>query len=82
MFKPYFMYERFIFCIDHAALHWLLTLDDPSGQPIRLRIRLAEFYIKVNYKKFCANTQANALSTLNSRSETILIMTMTTFQYI
>ena len=68
--RPYLMYEKFVVYTDHAALHWLLTIDDPSGRFIRWRLRLAEFDFEVKYKKGKANTQANALSRLHTFAET------------
>ena len=70
--RPYLMYEKFVVYTDHAALHWLLTIDDPSGRLIRWRLRLAEYDFEVKYKKGKANTQADALSRLNTSAETIL----------
>jgi len=69
--RPYLMYERFTVFTDHAALHWLLTIDDPSGRLIRWRLRLAEFDFEVKYKKGKINTQADALSRLVTTGETI-----------
>ena len=69
--RPYLMYEKFTVYTDHAALHWLLTITDPSGRLIRWRLRLAEYDFEVKYKKGKANTQADALSRLNTLSETI-----------
>ena len=64
--RPYLMYERFVVHTDNAALHWLLTIDDPSGRLMRWRLRLAEFDFEVRYKKGKANTQADALSRLDT----------------
>ena len=66
------MYERFTVFTDHAALHWLLTIDDPSGRVIRWRLRLAEYDFEVKYRKGKINTQADALSRLNTAAETIV----------
>ena len=56
------MYQRFVVHTDHASLHWLLTIDDPSGRLMRWRLRLAEFDFEVKYKKGKENAQADALS--------------------
>ena len=69
--RPYLMYEKFTVYTDHAALQWLLTIDDPSGRLIRWRLRLAEYDFEVKYKKGKVNTQADALSRLHSSAETI-----------
>ena len=66
------MYEKFVVHTDHAALHWLLTINDPSGRLMRWRLRLAEFDFEVKYKKGLLNTQADALSRLTTTAETIL----------
>ena len=70
--RPYLMYEKFVVHTDHAALHWLLTINDPSGRLMRWRLRLAEFDFEVKYKKGLLNTQADALSRLTTTAETIL----------
>ena len=69
--RPYLMYEKFIVHTDHAALHWLLTINEPSGRLMRWRLRLAEFDFEVKYKKGKANAQADALSRLFTDADTI-----------
>lgn len=68
--RPYLMYDKFTVYTYHTSFHWLLTINDPSGIFIRCRLRLAEFYFKVKYKKGNANTQAYVVSLLNTMSET------------
>ena len=70
--RPYLMYENFTVFTDHAALHWLLTIDDPNGRIIRWRLRLAEYDFEVKYKKGKINTQEDAFSRLNTATETIV----------
>ncbi len=69
--RPYLMYERFMVYTDHAALRWLLSIQEPSGRLMRWRLRLAEFDFEVAYKKGTINTQADALSRLRTLAETI-----------
>lgn len=56
---------------DYAAFHWLLTMDDPSGNLIRCRLRLTEFDFEAKYNMGKINTQADELSRLNTIGETI-----------
>ena len=69
--RPYLLYEEFIVHTDHAALRWLLTIQEPSGRLVRWRLRLAEFNFQVMYKKGKENQQADALSRLRTLAETI-----------
>lgn len=57
---------------DHAEHHWLVTIDDPSERLMRFWLRLSEFHSQVKQKRGKVNTQANALSRLNTMVETIL----------
>ena len=59
--SPYLMYETFTVFTDHAAMHWLLTIDDAIGRLIRWRLHLAEYEFKVKYKKVKMNTEADSL---------------------
>ena len=70
--RTYLMYEKFTVFTDHATLHWLLIIDDPSGRLIRWRLRLAEYDFQVKYKKGKINTQADAVPRLNTAAETIV----------
>lgn len=65
------MHEHFVVYTDHATLPWLLTVDDPSARLIRWCLQLAEFHFEVKYKKGRINTQAVALSRLQTSRETI-----------
>lgn len=33
--RPYRLYEKSVVHIDHVALYWLLTIDDPIGHHMR-----------------------------------------------
>lgn len=48
---PYLLYEKFVFHTDHAALHWLLPIEDPFRPLMPWRFRLVEFDIVVENKK-------------------------------
>lgn len=65
------MFEKFVVHSDHAALHWLLTVSDPSGRLMRWRLRLAKYDFEVKYKPDKANTQADALSPLRTDASTV-----------
>ena len=54
--RPYLIYEKFTVYTDHAALGWLLTINDPSGRLMRWRLRLAEYDFNIQYKTGKTNT--------------------------
>lgn len=66
------MCELYTVYTEQATIHWLRTIDDPSGKLIRCRLRLADFYIKIKYKKGKIKTQEDALSRLNKTGKTNL----------
>lgn len=41
--RPYLLYERFRVHTGHASLHWLFTIDDPSGLLMRWFLRFATY---------------------------------------
>lgn len=45
----YLMYEIFVVRIDHAVMHCLLAMTEPSGRLIRWRLRLAQFEFEEKY---------------------------------
>ena len=67
--RPYLACEKFTVYTDHAALHWLLNIREPSGRLMRWRLRLSEFDFNIEYKKGICNTQADALSRLRTNAE-------------
>ena len=69
--RPYLLYEKFTVHTDHAALRWLLTIEEPSGRLMRWRLRLCEYTFTVKYKKGKANVHGDALSRLRTRAETV-----------
>lgn len=69
--RPDFLYEKYIFNTDHAALHWMLKLSDPGGRLMRGRFRLAEIDFKVKHKNLQKNQPAEALSRLLKNCETL-----------
>ena len=69
--RPYLYGEHFIVHTDHASLRWLMNVTDPSGRLIRWRLRLSEFDFELKYKKGKANSQAEALSRLLTKEETV-----------
>lgn len=71
MLRPYWMYELFVVYPDQTALHWLLTIDYPSGRLIRWRLRWPEFDFAVKNRKSKINAQADALYQLHTTGETV-----------
>ncbi|CDF35613.1 unnamed protein product [Chondrus crispus] len=69
--RPYLYGEHFIVHTDHASLRSLMNVTDPSGRLIRWRLRLSEFDFEIKYKKGKANSQADALSRLQTAGETV-----------
>lgn len=59
---------------------WLLTVNAPSGRLIWWRLRPAEFYFEVKYKKGKVNTQADVLSRLNTMRQMLMVI-VTTFRH-
>ena len=68
--RPYLQGEDFIVHSDHAALRWLMDIEEPSGRLMCWRLRLSELDFQVEYKKGKLNTQADALSRLATDGET------------
>lgn len=68
--RPYLAFERLTVYTDHAALHWLLNISEPSGRLMQWRIRFSEFDFSIQYKRGKINTQADALSRLRTDVET------------
>lgn len=65
------MYDRFVLFTDHAALQWLLTIDDPSGRFIRWRLRLADLNIEAKYKKSKINDQADVFFQMHETEKAV-----------
>lgn len=65
------MYETIFFHTVHAALHALLTIDDPSRRFMRWRIGLAKFAFKVKNMKEISNQQEDTISLLRTNAENI-----------
>lgn len=65
------MYEKFTVYTDHAALHWLLNINDRSDRLIRWRHHFAGFDFEGKYKAGKANNQADALFRSNTMTKTI-----------
>lgn len=54
------MDELFYVHTDHAALHWLLTINEPSVRLMRWRLRLTEYDFEVQYMKLDERTPSHA----------------------
>ena len=66
--RPYLQQEHFVAYTDHAALRWLMNIEDPSGRLQRWRLRLSEYNFTVMYKLGKDNTIADAASRLDSNA--------------
>lgn len=69
--QPYLTGERYTVYIDYHSLHWLIIISEPSGRLIRWWLRLSEFDFDIQNKTVQANHQADALSRLTTRAETV-----------
>lgn len=54
--RTFLMYEKLIVKNEHAALHWIFTIEYPNGFLIVWSLQIAEFNLQVKYKKGKANT--------------------------
>ena len=68
--RPYLQGKNVIVHTDHSALRCLLQISEPSGRLMRWCLRLSEFDFEIRYKKGKLNTQADALSRLQTLGET------------
>lgn len=55
----------------HHASNWLFNITGPPGRLTRWKLRLAEFYFKIDYKNGANNCHTDALSRLLFGSQTV-----------
>jgi hypothetical protein len=65
-FKPYLYGRKFKIASDHKPLTWIMNLKDPGSRLLRWRIKLEEYDYEIVYKKGALNTNADALSRINT----------------
>lgn len=57
---------------DHAALRFLMEIDEPSGRLMRWSLRIGDFEFRIEYKKGIIKTQADALPRLPILGSTVI----------
>jgi hypothetical protein len=65
-FRPYLYGRKFTVVTDHKPLTWIMNVKDPGSRLLRWRIKLEEYDYDVVYRKGALNTNADALSRVNS----------------
>jgi hypothetical protein len=68
-FRQYLYGRKFTVVTDHKPLTWIMNVKDPGSRLLRWRIKLEEHDYEVVYKKGAVNTNADALSRINSLTE-------------
>jgi hypothetical protein len=61
-FRHYLMGAHFTVVTDHAALKWLMTIQDPTGRLARWSLLLQDFAFDVVHRPGNSHTNADALS--------------------
>lgn len=69
-FSPYLYRRRFKIASDHKPLTWIMNVKDPGSRLIRWRIQLEEYDYEIVYKRGALNTNADALSRINTLTRT------------
>jgi hypothetical protein len=65
-FRPYLYGKRLKIARDHKPLAWIMNVKDLWSRLIRWRIQLKEYDWEIIYKKGAQNTNADALSRINT----------------
>ena len=65
-FRPYLYGRKFKIASDHKPLMWIMNVKDPGSRLLRWRIKLEEYDYQIVYKKGALNTNADALSRINT----------------
>ena len=68
-FRPYLYGRRFKIFSDHKPLVWILNVKDRGSRLLRWRIHLAEYDYEITYRRGSQNTNAYALSRIDSVSK-------------
>lgn len=72
-FRPYLYGQKFLIVTDHRPLTWIMSLKDPNSKLIRWRLKLEEYNYEIIYKKGKCNTNADALSRIQSERTSELL---------
>jgi hypothetical protein len=65
-FRPYLYGRKFKIASDHKPLTWIMNVKDPGSGMLRWRIKLEEYDSEIVYKRGALNTNADALSRINT----------------
>ena len=70
--RPYLHGQKFTVITDHAALKWLLNLDNPTGRLARWGLKLMEYDFEVVTRPGRLHSVPDALSRLPTKNEVVL----------
>lgn len=73
-FRPYLFGRKFTIETDHKPLTWLFSIKEPNSKLVRWRLKLSEFDYEIKYKKGTKNTNADALSRIETEPVTVNIL--------
>jgi transposase InsO family protein len=65
-YRQYLFGRKFTIVTDHQLLTWVFNVKDPSSRLLRWRLKLEEFDYRIVYKPGIRNTNADALSRINT----------------
>jgi hypothetical protein len=65
-YRHYLLGRKFTIVIDHKPLTWVFNIKDPSSRVLRWRLKLEEYDYHIVYKPGIRNTNADALSRINT----------------
>lgn len=65
-FRPYLFGRKFTIETDHKPLTWLFSIKEPNSKLVRWRLRLSEYDYEIRYKKGTKNSNADALSRIET----------------
>ena len=73
-YRQYLFGRKFTIVTDHKPLTWVFSVKDPSSRLLRWRLKLEEYDYHIVYKPGIRNTNADALSRINT-AETCSVLT-------
>ena len=65
-YRQYLFGRKFTIVTDHKPLTWVFSVKDPSSRLLRYRLKLEEYDYQLVYKPGIRNTNADALSRINT----------------
>jgi hypothetical protein len=68
-FRPYLCGRKFKIVSDHKPRTWIMSVKDPGSRLLRWRIQLEEYDYEIVYKPGVQNSNADALSRINTLAE-------------